>query len=152
MPADGDQVVALYLETMRWHADRWPGDIRAVDEAGLRSMLVPQLSEQDANGCFRVAELAGTVVGLISASVSPAPSGGLNLYRGPVVWIGDVVVTESARRQGIGSMLMAAVEAWAVRQNAASITLSVHSGNGVAHNLYERNGFRETDIHMRKDL
>jgi len=152
LPADGDQIVALYQETAHWHHDRWPTDIRVPPGAGMRSILTELLSLDDNQSFLRVAQLDERLVGLISANLNPKPSTGLDIYTGPVVWIGDLIVTASARRHGIGAMLMIAVEDWARLRQAASITLSMHSGNDAALALYENRGYRSTNVHMRKDL
>ena len=150
LPADGEAIAGLYRETVQWHAGQWPQDLRSLNDAVVRTL--PELISPEENTFFRVAESAGAVVGLISASINPAPSGGMNRYDGPVVWVGDVVVTESARRQGVGGLLMAEVETWARARGACAITLSVHAGNDPALGLYERHGYRTTEHWLRKDL
>jgi hypothetical protein len=99
VPEESNRIVDLYEETARWHAKHWPQDMRASTTDELRSAL-PDLAEGDESRCLLVAVIDSAVVGLITAGLSPAPAGGLNYYRGPVVHIGDVVVTESARRRG----------------------------------------------------
>jgi GNAT superfamily N-acetyltransferase len=111
-----------------------------------------ELTEHDASGCLLVAVIDDAVVGLITATLSPAPTGGLNHYEGPVVHVGDVTVTKSARRQGVGSRLMVAVEQWARERGAATVILTVHAGNHAADALYAAQGYRATDVAMRKDL
>ncbi len=150
LPADGAAIVGLYGETAQWHAEQWPEDIRSMD--ALARSILPQLSNLDDNTFFQVAECGGALVGLISAKANPPPAGSRNRYDGPVVWVADVVVTASSRRQGVGARLMAAVETWARSRGAGSITLSVHAGNNAACALYERNGYRTTEYRMRKDL
>lgn len=150
-PADADRILELIEESATWHAERWPDDIRAGSMEGLRAQL-PELVKADEGRCIRVAVLDGVVVGLITAWLSPAPTGGLNYYAGPVVHIGDIVITASARRQGLGDRLMAEVERWAAARSAATITLTVHDGNEPAEALYRRRGYRATDTTMRKDL
>lgn len=150
-PADGDRIIELFEESARWHAERWPRDIRTSSLSGLREQL-PRLADTDDSRCMRVAVIGDEVVGLITAWLSPPPDGGLTYYAGPVVHIGDVVVTASFRRQGLGDRLMAEVERWAVARGAATITLSMHAGNEPAETLYRRRGYRATDTTMRKDL
>lgn len=101
---------------------------------------------------FRVAEQDGVLVGLISANLLEQPTTGMYRYTGPVVWIGDIVVTGSARGRGIGGLLLAEVETWARARGAAHIQLNTHYGNDEALKLYERSGYRCTDIRLRKDL
>jgi GNAT superfamily N-acetyltransferase len=151
LPEENDRIVDLFAETVRWHADHWPRDIRALTTDHLGAEL-SKLAERDASVCLLVAVVDDAVVGLITATLSPAPTGGLNRYEGPVVHVGDVVVTESARRQGVGSRLMVAVEQWARERAAATVILTVHAGNDAAESLYAARGYRATDVAMRKDL
>lgn len=99
-----------------------------------------------------MAEQDGALVGLVTASLLDQPGNGMYHYEGPLVWIGDIVVTKSARRRGVGGMLLAEVESWARSRGAAHIQLNTHYGNDGALALYERNGYRCTDIRLRKDL
>jgi GNAT superfamily N-acetyltransferase len=92
------------------------------------------------------------VVGLISANLLETPTTGMYRYSGPIVWIGDIVVTKTARGHGIGGLLLAEIEAWARSRGAAHLQLNMHYGNAAALGLYERNGYRPTDIRLRKDL
>lgn len=134
---------------MRFHADRWPAEIRAIDPSGLRSQL-DELAGPESG--FRVADLDGAVVGLISANLLDQPTTGMYRYDGPIVWIGDIVVTESARGRGIGALLLAEIEEWARSRGAKHLQLNTHYGNDAALELYERSGYRCTDIRLRKDL
>ncbi|HVX42242.1 MAG TPA: GNAT family N-acetyltransferase [Mycobacteriales bacterium] len=152
VPDDIDAVAGLYEQTVRWHSEQWPQDMRRPDLASLRTDLAADPPTAAADRCFLVAERAGRVVGLISASSRPAPDQGMDRYDGPVVYIGDIVVSQEARRAGVGARLMAAVEDWARANGAATITLQVHTGNTAASALYAQQGFRTVDIRMRKDL
>lgn len=151
LPEEGEAILALFEETGRWHAERWPQDIRMPNPDGIRAEL-SELEEQDGSGFLLVADAEGIIVGLASAGLSPAPNGGLNFYSGPIMHIGDVVVTEAARRQGVGRRLMEELERRARERGAATIMLSLHVGNEAAQALYTSCGYRFTDVNMRKDL
>ncbi|WP_337795855.1 GNAT family N-acetyltransferase [Actinopolymorpha rutila] len=73
-------------------------------------------------------------------------------HDGPMAYVADVVVTSDLRRRGIGTLLMRHAERWARDRGAVTITLNVHSGNSAALALYEQEGFRRTQITMRRDL
>jgi ribosomal protein S18 acetylase RimI-like enzyme len=55
------------------------------------------------------------------------------------MWVGPV-----ARGRGVGDLLIAAVEGWAVERQARTLRLSVMPDNGTAIALYERHGFADT--------
>jgi ribosomal protein S18 acetylase RimI-like enzyme len=53
-----------------------------------------------------------------------------------------LVVARAARRQGLGRRLMDELAAWARRQGAAELVLTVWAGNREAEAFYERLGYR----------
>lgn len=152
IPADLDQLSALYAEEVRWHTEQWPDDFRVSETAG--PSLEEQLSsaEADPSACLLVAEVDHALVGLVSAHLQERPAGGMVRYDGPVAYIGDLVVTGEYRRRGIGALLMEHLELWARRQGAVTVTLYVHDRNHGARALYDRQGFRAVHVQMRKDL
>ena len=52
-----------------------------------------------------------------------------------------VIVAESRRHQGLGSLLLDHGRSWALDQGAEEIFLEVSQGNEAAISVYERNGF-----------
>ncbi|MFD0273060.1 GNAT family N-acetyltransferase [Kitasatospora sp. NPDC127111] len=88
-----------------------------------------------AEACHLVALLDGRVVGL--AGGVPGPDGTAQLRS---VWVGPEV-----RGRGVGDRLVAAVEAWARRSGATTLTLAVLPGNDAALALYRRHGFVAAD-------
>jgi GNAT superfamily N-acetyltransferase len=59
---------------------------------------------------------------------------------GELQWI-DVV--EERQRQGIASLLLAAMAAWFVEQNAMRVCVNVDPANAVARKLYQKHGARD---------
>lgn len=150
---DLDAATALIVEEARWHIAQWPADFGGADDSstpGLRSQLLESVAS--ASLALLVAEVSGSVVGVISGSVADKPAGGLSRYDGPVAYVGDLMVAPTHRKQGVGAALMAAFESWARAQGAATVRLYVHSGNHAAEALYDGAGFRRVHIEMRKDL
>jgi ribosomal protein S18 acetylase RimI-like enzyme len=74
----------------------------------------------------------------------------VGLVRGVIedgcAWLHSLWVSPQLRGQGLGSRLVAAVEAWAVRQGATCIRLEVVPGNALAIALYRRHGYTGTDV------
>ncbi|WP_449537701.1 GNAT family N-acetyltransferase [Ferdinandcohnia sp. Marseille-Q9671] len=57
-------------------------------------------------------------------------------------WIlNDLFVSEEARKQGVGEMLLQAAKEYAIETGAKSISLSTAPDNHSAQRLYERNGY-----------
>ncbi|MFM7330900.1 MAG: N-acetyltransferase family protein, partial [Brachymonas sp.] len=84
----------------------------------------------------------------IAYSAEGKPAGLVNCFEGystfkaaPLINIHDIVVHRDWRGQGIGQMLMRAVQQEARQRNACKITLEVLTGNSVAMKSYERFGF-----------
>lgn len=85
------------------------------------------------------AEIAGRVVGMCSAQclVSTAV-GGLSAL------IEDLVIRAAYRRKGIGTLLLASIEAWARGQGATRVQLLADSRNKGAETFYARSGWGTT--------
>jgi ribosomal protein S18 acetylase RimI-like enzyme len=82
------------------------------------------------------------VVGIVSVRVYETPPDPVMvpLRRGHVEML---VVSAAHRRRGVGKALMAEVAAWARRQGAAEIVLTVWAGNRAAESFYDELGYRE---------
>ncbi|HEY2729531.1 MAG TPA: GNAT family N-acetyltransferase [Polyangia bacterium] len=85
---------------------------------------------------------AAGLTGVVSVRVyeTPPDPAMVPLRRGHVEML---VVTGARRRGGVGARLMAEVAAWARRQGAAELVLTVWSGNRAAEAFYDRLGYRE---------
>ncbi len=66
--------------------------------------------------------------------------------------IAGVGVAQIARGRGVGSLLIAAAEAWCRDRELTEVTLHCYIANEGAHRLYERLGFEDEWYHMRKGL
>jgi len=82
------------------------------------------------------------LTGVVSVRVyeTPPDPAMVPLRRGHVEML---VVTGARRRRGLGARLMEEVAAWARRQGAAELVLTVWSGNRAAEAFYDRLGYRE---------
>jgi ribosomal protein S18 acetylase RimI-like enzyme len=66
--------------------------------------------------------------------------------------IAGVGVSEAARGQGVGGLLVAAAEAWCIEQGLPEVSLHCYLGNTGAYRLYQRLGYQDEWIRMRKGL
>jgi ribosomal protein S18 acetylase RimI-like enzyme len=64
----------------------------------------------------------------------------------------DLVVAESARRRGIGTALLRAVEAEAAARGLRRLAIGVLAGNDAAEAAYRRFGFRAYALDLIKPL
>jgi GNAT superfamily N-acetyltransferase len=83
-----------------------------------------------------VATDGATVVGWIHAFVS------LLIETEPFVEIGGLVVGESVQRRGVGRLLMAQAEAWALARGCRQVRLRSNIVRAGAHRFYESLGYR----------
>ncbi|HMG44120.1 MAG TPA: GNAT family N-acetyltransferase [Acidimicrobiales bacterium] len=132
-----------------------PAIVDAVDK------LVPQLSKSNppptveelgdvvsspATDLFIALADDGTIVGMSTLAVFRIPTG-------QRAWIEDVVVDESATRQGIGEALTQAMLDRAAERGCVTVDLTSRPSRDAANRLYQRLGFtpRETNLY-RFDL
>jgi len=121
-PAKASDLDALFaLERSIPTAPHWPR--RAYDSILADDIFAPRR-------CLIVAEgreLLGFAVGVVH------PAGDAELE--------SVAVAESARRQGVGGALCAAVANWCCRQGASELLLEVRAASAGAIALYTKLGF-----------
>jgi ribosomal protein S18 acetylase RimI-like enzyme len=67
-------------------------------------------------------------------------------------WVWDVRVDEPFRGRGLGRQAMLLAEELARTNGAVSIGLNVFADNTVARTLYASLGYRESSVHMRKQV
>lgn len=90
-----------------------------------------------------VADGEGVVLGWTTCRISES------LHEQAHVEISGFVVDRSARRQGVGRVLMAAVAAWGRQQGVASIQLGANVIRTDAHRFYGALGFVDLKRHVR---
>lgn len=95
---------------------------------GLALML-----EEPARRVVLVAERARAVVGMVSVQLVVSTAEGA-----PSGWLEDLVVTEEARRGGVGRALLLAAERWARSRGATRLQLLADEGNAPALRFYRR--------------
>ena len=95
----------------------------------------------DPRAAVLVADLQGTVIGMATVQllVSTAEGDLSGLVE-------DVVVDESARRAGVGSLLVEACEQWARARNATRLQLLTDRDNATALAFYQQRGWRPTRL------
>jgi GNAT superfamily N-acetyltransferase len=94
------------------------------------------------SGTGLVAQRGGRVVGTVTY-YGPRRAGGAEWYDRPdVASFGQFAVEPDLRGLGIGSLLMDAVEAMAVKDRAAEIACDTAEGASHLIALYERRGYR----------
>jgi GNAT superfamily N-acetyltransferase len=139
LPEDHDRVLEL--------ADRLAiGTAPWLDPDGVleavRGWVSTALAEADSDDrVVLVAETEGVVVGFAGAAVREHWSGELRCY------LGELVVADEAEGQGIGSLLVQTVSAWAARRELR-VELDTGADNSRARGFYAALGFREEAVRL----
>jgi GNAT superfamily N-acetyltransferase len=106
-------------------------------EAVIRARLMRMIDSPD--DCLLVAEdSSGRLVGWIHGFLSQLLESD---YR---VEIGGLLVDEARRRNGIGRLLVRAVDDWAVERGAAELSVRCREERAESHKFYESLLFRHT--------
>jgi GNAT superfamily N-acetyltransferase len=113
----------------------------AVSTSSFDRSFAEVLAHHD-SGLF-VATVSEDVVGYILASVHPT------LYaNGPVAWIEELMVRDTARRVGVGLALVRAVEQWASERAVRMIALATRR----AEAFWKAVGYEASATYLRKLL
>lgn len=94
-----------------------------------------------------VAELDGRVVGVVSVHMLPA----IHMTE-PVAYLTALVVGEAARGRGVGQLLVARAEEWALARGASRMSLTSALHRTEAHAFYEKLGYERTGLRLTKTL
>ena len=68
---------------------------------------------------------------------------------GPKCWLQDMIVDKERRSEGIGGLLMTAVEDWARGHGLTHIELTSNSARVDAHRFYEGHGFGRATAYLK---
>jgi ribosomal protein S18 acetylase RimI-like enzyme len=121
-----------------------PGD---APEEGYAWFLGTQIAEPET--VVLVAERDGTVVGYVHAGLEPLSWKELRDAAG---FIHDVAVDESARGEGVATVLLEAAMAWLREHGARRVLLWTAESNAAAQRLFAKLGFRRTMVEMTREL
>ena len=68
----------------------------------------------------------------------------------PSAWIEDVIVEDEFRGQGVGSLLLGSLEAWAAEKGATRLQLVADLDNARALKFYKGRGWKPTNLTVVK--
>ncbi len=147
---DYEALCRLFDEVDALHRDHLPELFRKPDGPVREPAYFLGLVADESVGLF-VAEAGDRLVGFVCAAIKNAPPVPIFVPRCFAV-VDTLGVTADFQRQGIGRMLMDAVEGWAVAEGADSIELNVHEFNQGAIAFYEELGYETASRRMSKPL
>jgi GNAT superfamily N-acetyltransferase len=134
VPDDLETMVAMLRELFALEPDFRFDPVR--QRRGLALLLADRLRR-----VALVAERDGAVVGMVTGQLVVSTSEG-----GGSVLVEDMVVIDTARRQGVGRLLLRAVETWARGRGATRLQLLADRENEAALRFYERLGWGGTRL------
>jgi ribosomal protein S18 acetylase RimI-like enzyme len=149
---DWEDACALWREVDDQHAALAPSYFRRADRFDRQWREL--LTAPETAVFVAVAEappVPAAVAGFATARIyeTPPDPAMVPLRRGHIE---TLVVGRAHRRRGLGTRLMAEATAWARRQGAAELVLTVWAGNHVAESFYERLGYGVLSRVLRKKL
>jgi GNAT superfamily N-acetyltransferase len=113
---------------------RLSGELGYEVSAGEAEQRVTTLSGDGASQIF-VAEIAGEVVGFVQGLERRL------LVSEPFVELGGLVVAAAARRRGVATALLDAVETWAAERGVVQLRVRSRRERRVSHLFYGRRGY-----------
>jgi diamine N-acetyltransferase len=147
---DYDSLGMLYAQGDSYHAQALPQIFRPFEGPARYREYFEMILANDSAAIF-VAELQGTLVGMIHSEVRSAPDLPLFVPR-HFVYITDLVVSEHFRHQGVGLALVERVHQWTRDKGLTEVELGVWEFNTPAQILYEKLGYQTTRRIMSKRL
>lgn len=136
--ADLEAMAELLFELFTLESDFKPQ--REKQLAALRSIL-----EHPDRGRVFVARENGAVTGMANAQIGISTAEG-----GPVLILEDVIVAAGHRGRGLGRRLVEHVLHWAASEGMSRVTLLADKDNAAALKFYERLGFDESAMVVRR--
>lgn len=110
-------------------------------------------SVNEKQGKALVAKQDGKVVGCILGWIRPAsPFAELENYPNTTGYVSDLFVDEAYRSQGVGHLLMQAMEAHFKEEGCDNVRVTVFAPNQKAYPFYEREGYEPYSTSMTKKL
>ncbi len=139
----------VHRESAEFHRSLAPSLYRIPQAQAVTEELSRTLNSS--NAAVFVADVEGEIVGYVQVRVLPPTSEASMIQPRKSADVG-VAVRTPFRRQGLGSALMRAAQAWAIEHEVEQMLLDCHAANEAAIQLYERLGFQIVGYFMAKRL
>jgi ribosomal protein S18 acetylase RimI-like enzyme len=146
-PSDREGVIELMLALQRFERALAPDHAeptRAFGEWYFERLLKEVRENQ---GAILVATHDGAPCGLVAGYDAEDPEA-----RSRYFYIAELSVSEPVRGRGIGARLIAAMEDIARARNYKTVVIGVLATSGRVHALYNRLGYRDYAVRLRKTL
>jgi GNAT superfamily N-acetyltransferase len=156
-PGDGAAIAEVWLSAAAYYADLDPAHFQVPGADGAADHWEERLGRDDGNSLRLVAETGGRVVGWLAAHIEPpADNAGEQLTReqGWTQLAVDALLVERGHwREGAGTRLLEAAEAWGADRGALVARLATYAHSPVSVPFYEdRMGYQRRSIIFQKWL
>lgn len=148
---DSASLIALLKELQAWEADLYDRMKPAADMGPWYIDLLERQCREQA-GSILIACDRNHPVGYATIFTNVVEDGTGDELPSAYAHVGDLVVTEAARRKGVARRLLEACETHARAAGRDELRISVLAQNERAHRLYRAYGFEDLHINMRKRL
>jgi len=157
-PGDGAALAVAWLDNAQYYVERFPDDFRVPDEDGLEAWFEEGLAERlSATELHLVATVDGAVAAFVYARLTlpdhHASRQMLADYPHPRVHVEALGTANAYQRQGLATLLVEAVEAWARDHDARAISAETYLDSPVSIPFWEeRMGYRRRSVKLTKRL
>lgn len=148
--ADLTQLNRLYCQVDELHRRNLPDIFREV-EGPARDREYMQVVMGDGEAALLVAELEKVLVGVVQVTLRETPPIPILVPR-RTARVEDLVIDKGHRCLGIGRMLLAAAEDWALSRGANETELFVFEFNEGARAFYECSGYETSGRRLSRRL
>lgn len=152
--SDADGTVALVRELNAHELDIYE---RMVPPGKIGLAYLREVQRQCAESAGKILVTVtpeGVIIGYASVltAVDSAAEGTYDETPFIYAYVSDLIVTETWRGRGLGARLLAECERLAREAGRDELRVTVLAKNGGAHGLYQRAGFADHEVLMRKRL
>ena len=156
-PGDGAAIAQVWLSAAAYYADLDPAHFQVPRAEGLAQGWEDELGQEDLASLRLVAEADGSVIGWLSARIEmPEAGAAIQLTRehGWTRLVVDALIVDRGHwRQGAGTALLEAAEAWGRDRGAQVARLDTYAHSPVSVPFYEdRMGYQRRSIVFQKQL
>ena len=148
--ADTDGVLAL-IAALQGHERALYDRMKPADEVTYTYLDHVKSEAEEHGGALIVAEIGGQILGYATLLAQVACED-IDEIPNSYAYIGDLIVAETSRGQGIGQALLLECENRARKAEQRWLRLSVLAANGNARAAYRAMGFREHLLTLEKSL
>jgi ribosomal protein S18 acetylase RimI-like enzyme len=149
VPDNIEAITAMYRDSARVAAERDPALFRIPDESEVRASIERGIADDAVSILVAVSPTDGACLGytIFVVDFTQMQTGTFSYAR--YAYVDDIVVVEEARRRGVGTALLRAVEALARDHGADGMALDTQADNAAALHFYrEHMGYRDVLVRL----